>query len=175
MPTIAPYEHPADPTASTPGPPRPGARGAGGSLVTRHFPLSTLAQDRIYCGVLFVASLSILVLVVAIALELVLASRESLHRFGGSFFVRTAWDPVHQDFGALAFILGTLYTSFWALIIAVPIGMGAAIFLAELAPRWIRTPVSFLIELLAAIPSVVYGLWGIFALSPWLVQHVETP
>src|SRR5205823_7850117 len=160
MSTIAPFERKPDPAASAPGPPRPGARGAGGSLVTRHFSVSTLVQDRIYACVLFVASLSILVLVVAIALELVLASRETLHRFGWSFFVRTAWDPVHEDFGALAFILGTLYTSFWALVIAVPIGVGAAIFLAELAPRWIRTPVSFLIELLAAIPSVVYGLWG---------------
>ena len=137
--------------------------------------IPTFVQDRIYAAILFIASLSILILVVAIALELVLASRESLQRFGWRFFTRMAWDPVHQNFGALAYILGTLYTSFWALLMAVPISIGAAIFLAELAPRWLRTPVSFLIELLAAIPSVVYGLWGIFVLSPWLVQHVETP
>jgi phosphate transport system permease protein len=132
-------------------------------------------QDRIYSAVLFIASLSILVLVIAIAVELVIGSRESLQRFGLGFFTRMAWNPVTQDFGALAYILGTLYTSFWALLIAVPISLGAAIFLAELAPRWLRNPVSFLIELLAAIPSVVYGLWGLFVLSPWLVKHVETP
>src|SRR5436853_7672067 len=109
---------------SPPGPTAPAA------LPSRSPRLSTLLQDRIYAGVLFVASLSILVLVVAIALELVLASRESLHRFGWSFFARMVWDPVRQDFGALAFILGTLYTSFWTLLIAVPIGLGAAICLA---------------------------------------------
>jgi phosphate transport system permease protein len=137
--------------------------------------ISTYLQDRLYSALLFLASLSILALVVAIAMELLIGSRESLQRFGVRFFVRMAWDPVHEDFGALAYILGTLYTSFWALLIAVPISVGAAIFLAEVAPRWIRGPLSFLIELLAAIPSVVYGLWGIFVLSPWLVQHVETP
>src|SRR3954451_14099998 len=109
MSTLAPFERKPDPAASAPGPP-------GHSPPAAHrFSLSTLLQDRIYSGILFVASLSILVLVVAIALELVLASRETLHRFGWSFFVRTAWNPVRQDFGALAFILGTLYTSFWAL------------------------------------------------------------
>lgn len=137
--------------------------------------IPTALQDRFYAGILFLASLTILLIVAGIALELVVASRETLHQFGARFFVRTAWDPVRQDFGALAFILGTLYSSFWALVIAVPVGLGAAIFLAEIAPPWIRGPVSFLIELLAAIPSVVYGLWGIFVLSPWLVQHVETP
>lgn len=136
---------------------------------------STYVQDRVYAGVLLAASLTIFILVLAIALELLLGSRESLRRFGLGFFVRIAWDPVHEQFGALAYILGTLYTSFWALVVAVPISVGAAIFLAEIAPRWLRSPVAFLIELLAAIPSVVYGLWGILVLSPWLVQHVETP
>jgi phosphate transport system permease protein len=136
---------------------------------------ATRAQDRIYHAILFVASVSILVLVGAIALELALSSRVSLHRFGWRFFTRTAWNPVTEDFGALSFILGTLYTSFLALLIAVPISLGAAIYLTEIAPRWIRTPVSFLIELLAAIPSVVYGLWGLFVLAPWLLAHLETP
>jgi phosphate transport system permease protein len=137
--------------------------------------IPTYIQDRVYAGVLFVASLSILLIVVAIAAELVIGSGDSLRQFGARFFVRSDWDPVHTKFGALPYILGTLYTSFWALLVAVPISIGAAIFLAELAPHWIRNPVSFLIELLAAIPSVVYGLWGLFVLSPWLVQHVETP
>src|SRR5579871_1191026 len=131
--------------------------------------------DRIYLALLFAASLSILLLIAGIGIELVLGSRESLHAFGWRFFVRQDWDPVRQAFSALPFILGTLYTSFWALLLAVPVSVGAAIYLAEMAPAWIRTPASFLIELLAAIPSVVYGLWGIFVLVPWLVQHVETP
>jgi|SRR5579884_51019 len=131
--------------------------------------------DRVYIGLLFVASLIILILIVGIGVELYIGSRESIHTFGWKFFVRQDWDPVRQAFSTLSFILGTLYTSFWALLLAVPISVGAAIYLAEMAPSWIRTPASFLIELLAAIPSVVYGLWGIFILVPWLVQHVETP
>jgi phosphate transport system permease protein len=132
-------------------------------------------SDGIYACILFAASLSILVIIGGIALELTIASLPSIRAFGWHFLVQSRWDPVQQKFGALAFILGTLYTSFWALVIAIPISLGAAIFLAELAPRWVRTPLSFLIELLAAIPSVVYGLWGIFILAPWLMQHVETP
>jgi phosphate transport system permease protein len=154
----------ADETAGAPLAPTPRSR---------HLP--SFVQDRIYSAILFLASLSIFVVVLGIALELVLASGETLHRFGMGFFARAAWDPVRQDFGALPFIFGTLYTSFWALLLAVPVSIGAAIFLAEIAPKWLRNPVSFLIELLAAIPSVVYGLWGVFVLAPWLSTHVETP
>src|SRR5262249_47545377 len=95
--------------------------------------LPSFVQDRIYSAILFLASLSIFVVVLGIALELVLASGETLRRFGMSFFSRSAWDPVRQDFGALAFVFGTLYTSFWALLLAVPVSIGAAIFLAEVA------------------------------------------
>ena len=83
------------------------------------------------------------------------------------------WDPVAESFGALPFIYGTLVSSLLALLIAVPLALGAAIFLAELAPFWIRPPIAFLVELLAAVPSVVYGLWGIFVLVPWLRDWVE--
>jgi len=137
--------------------------------------VSGTVTDRIYRGALFAASLVIFLVIVGIALQLILASRLSLHTFGGKFFVGNNWDPGNQIFGALPFIEGTLYTSFLALLLAVPISVGTAIFLADIAPRWIRTPLSFVIELLAAIPSVVYGLWGIFILVPWLVAHVETP
>jgi phosphate transport system permease protein len=138
-------------------------------------PNSGRMADSIYRCVLFVASATILAIVLAIAVELTIASKPSIHQFGLRFFVTDSWDPVHLKFGAMSFILGTLYTSMWALLISVPISIGAAVFLSEIAPSWIRTPVSFLIELLAGIPSVVYGLWGLFVLTPWLITHVETP
>lgn len=116
-----------------------------------------------------------MLLILAIIVQLYLQSQLSIHKFGVSFFTGKDWDPVTQVYSTQAFIFGTLYTSFWALLIAVPISVGAAIFLAEIAPKWLRTPLGFIIELLAAIPSVVYGLWGIFILVPWLVKHVEEP
>jgi phosphate transport system permease protein len=108
-------------------------------------------------------------LVVALGWE----SREAIRAFGLRFLVTSRWDPVAGEFGALPFIYGTLLSSLLALLIAVPLSLGAAIFLAELAPAWIRPPVAFLIEMLAAVPSVVYGLWGIFVLVPWLRDWVQ--
>lgn len=131
--------------------------------------------DAAYLTILLAASVVILAIILAIAVELTAASRLSLKTFGLGFFTHSTWDANREVFGALPFLLGTLYSSFWALLIAIPISIGAAIFLAEVAPAWIRTPCSFLVELLAAIPSVVYGLWGIFVLGPWLAAHVETP
>jgi phosphate transport system permease protein len=90
----------------------------------------------------------------------------SLHAFGLHFFIGTAWDPVSGDFGALPFIYGTLMTSFIALLIAVPLALCVAVFVMEIAPPFLRGPVAFLTELLAAIPSVVYGLWAVFVLVP---------
>ena len=97
----------------------------------------------------------------------------AIRAFGWRFLVTSHWDPVAGEFGALPFIYGTLVSSLLALLIAVPLSLGAAIFLAELAPAWIRPPIAFLIEMLAAIPSVVYGLWGIFVLVPWLRDWVQ--
>jgi phosphate transport system permease protein len=103
----------------------------------------------------------------------------SIRQFGWRFLTTSVWDPVHLIFGALPVIYGTVVSSFLALLLAVPVSFGIAVFLAELAPRWLRGPVSFLVELLAALPSVVYGLWGIFVLVPalrpveiWLGQHL---
>ncbi len=110
---------------------------------------------------------------VALGLELVRESAPSLSRFGARFFWDTAWDPVHERFGALPFLYGTLVSSLLALAIAVPVGLGVAIFLAELAPPRLRAPAGFLVELLAAVPSVVYGMWGLFVLAPWLRTSVE--
>jgi len=120
----------------------------------------------------FVAALVVLVLG-AIALAMVRGSQLSLAKFGFGFVLTSVWDPVRDVYGALPFIYGTLASSLLALLIAVPISLGVAIFLSELAPEWLRSPVGFLVELLAAVPSVVYGLWGIFALAPWLRESVE--
>lgn len=99
----------------------------------------------------------------------------AIREFGLGFAISTNWDPVADHFGALAFVYGTVLTSLLALLIAVPISLGAAIYLSEFSPRWLRLPVSYLIELLAAIPSVVYGLWGIFVLVPWVRTQVQPP
>ncbi|HXA97036.1 MAG TPA: phosphate ABC transporter permease subunit PstC [Candidatus Dormibacteraeota bacterium] len=116
-------------------------------------------------------------IVVLLALALITAlgweAREAIVKFGWRFLFTSSWDPVQGRFGALPFIYGTLVSAFLALAIAVPLSLGAAIFLAELAPGWIRPPIAFLIEMLAAVPSVVYGLWGIFVLVPWLRDWVE--
>jgi phosphate transport system permease protein len=123
---------------------------------------------------MLICALSIFAIVLFILSILVLRSNLSLHQFGWRFFTRQAWDPVSGDFGALPFIYGTLATSFLALLMAVPLALGVAIFLTELCPRVLRAPISFLTELLAAIPSVVYGLWAVFVLVP-LMRDVIGP
>ena len=104
----------------------------------------------------------------SIVIVLASESRGAILAFGWRFLGSSVWDPVARQFGALPFIYGTLMSAFLALLQAVPLSVGTALFLSELAPSWVRGPVSFLIELLATIPSVVYGLWGIFVLVPWM-------
>ena len=115
----------------------------------------------------------LVLIVIAIGFELVRQSHLALTKFGFGFWVNDIWDPVSGEFGARPFIWGTLYSSVLALLLAGPIALGIAIFLAELCPDWLRTPLTFLTELLAAIPSIVYGLWGIFVLVP-LVRSLES-
>ncbi len=122
--------------------------------------------DRSFAALMLVCACSIFVIVLFIGTILVLRSKLSLAQFGFKFFTSQAWDPVSGDFGALPFIYGTLATSFLALLMAVPLALGVAVFLTELCPRVLRAPISFLTELLAAIPSVVYGLWAVFVLVP---------
>ncbi len=131
--------------------------------------------DSIYGAVTFLASLSIFAIILWLVWQLTGASLQSIHHSGLSFITRSDWNEETDSYHALPFIQGTLYSSFIALVLAVPVSVGAAIFLSELAPRWIRTPATFLIELLAAIPSVVYGLWGIFILIPFLKVFVFKP
>jgi len=129
--------------------------------------------DRILRVVLRGAALSLVLLVVGMVAEMLLRATPAIRAFGFSFLYTSTWDPVAERFGAVPFVFGTLVSSLLALLIAVPLGLGAAIYLAELAPRWMRSPMAFLVELVAAVPSVVYGLWGIFVLAPLLRTWVQ--
>jgi phosphate transport system permease protein len=119
-----------------------------------------------------VFGLLLILIVGAVGLSLVLQSMLSIEKFGFAFWRTSTWDPVAGEFGALPFIWGTLYSSVLALLVAAPVAIGIAVFITELCPQWLRQPLVFLTELLAAIPSIVYGLWGIFVLVP-LVRGFE--
>ncbi len=122
--------------------------------------------DRVFKGLLTAAALAIPILLAFLVLELYAGSRLALGKFGWHFVTRSVWDPVAEQFGAAPLIFGTILSSALALLIAVPLSLGVAVFLTEFSPKRLRTPVAFLIQLLAAIPSVVYGLWGVFVLIP---------
>src|SRR5437660_8116230 len=117
--------------------------------------------------------LLVVVIVLAIGFELARQSTLAIRKFGFGFWRTEIWDPVAGDFGALPFIWGTLYSSILALVLATPVALGIAVFIAELCPARLKQPLVFLTELLAAIPSIVYGLWGIFVLAP-AVRILET-
>jgi phosphate transport system permease protein len=138
-------------------------------------PRGVNAMDRIYRGVLTAIALSLPLLLLALVGELVASALPAIRRYGWSFLWTSTWDPVAEVYGAAPMIFGTLASSLLALMIAVPLALGTAIFLTEFAPRWVRRPTAFVVELLAAIPSVVYGLWGIFVLIPFLRSHVVPP
>ncbi|MGC2300314.1 MAG: phosphate ABC transporter permease subunit PstC [Acidobacteriaceae bacterium] len=129
--------------------------------------------DSTFRWVMLLCALSIFAIVALIANELVMSSKLTLAKFGLRFFVGRAWDPVNENFGALPFIYGTLVSSLVALVLAVPLAVGVAVFLTEMCPKALRGILSFLTELLAAIPSVVYGLWAIFVLVPLLRGYVD--
>ncbi len=131
------------------------------------------APDVVFKYVVLAAAVSVLAIVVLIGYELVHQSGLSIAKFGWQFFVRKAWDPVAGDFGAFPFIYGTLVSSLVALVIAVPLAIGVAIFINEMCPLRLRGALSFTVELLAAIPSVIYGLWAIFVLTPLLRRYIE--
>ncbi len=131
--------------------------------------------DAIFRSLLLGAALLVLVVVLAMILALASESMLSIRQFGFSFLTGRVWNPIKGNFGSLPFVYGTIVSSLIALLISVPLSLGIAIFLVEQAPYYVARPLGFLVELLAAIPSVVYGLWGIFVLAPFLRVHVEPP
>ena len=139
-----------------------GLKEAGGQLA-----------DSVFYGLVLFCALAIIGVVGLVLYELVSKSQLSWHAFGFKFFLGENWDPVNDQFGALPFIYGTVVSSLLALILAVPLAIGVAVFTTEMSPRWLRGPLAFTTELLAAIPSVIYGLWAIFVLIPLLRQYVQ--
>ena len=130
-------------------------------------------EDALFRGaVTGLSALAIITLVALIGL-LLIDAWPAIERYGFGFITGSVWDPVQERFGAWPYIYGTLFTSLLALLLATPVAVGAALFLAEYAPKWLRDPVSYLVELLAAIPSIIYGLWGFFVLAPVMRRAVE--
>jgi phosphate transport system permease protein len=130
-------------------------------------------SDRIFKSAMTICGLAVLAVLVLIVYELMSGSRLSWHAFGFKFFAGSDWNPVSEQFGAVPFIYGTLVSSLVALILAVPLAVGVAVFTTEMCPKVLRGPLSFFVELLAAIPSVIYGLWAFFILVPLLSRHVQ--
>jgi len=124
--------------------------------------------DRAFKGLTLVMALSVFVLILLIGFELARGSSTAIRQFGWRFLVSSDWDPVNEKFGALPFIFGTLVSSAIGLLLAVPLSIATAVYLTELAPMCLRQPLTLFIELLAAVPSVIFGLWGIFIMVPWL-------
>src|SRR3954469_2614957 len=141
-------------------------------IPTRPATMSRVADEAFRYATLFCAA-SILVIVGLIFYELIERSQLSIGQFGWKFFSGTNWDPVAGDFGALPFIYGTLVSSAVALVMAVPLGIGVAVFVTEMCPKALRGILSFFTELLAAIPSVIYGLWAVFVLVPIMREHIQ--
>jgi phosphate transport system permease protein len=131
--------------------------------------------DMVFAGAAKGAALLTLGVLVAILASLVAGAWPAIERYGLGFLMRNVWDPVTGDFGGLVMICGTLATSAIALVIAVPVSFGIALFLTELSPAWLKRPLGTAIELLAAVPSIVYGMWGLLVFGPILAQFVQQP
>src|SRR5437899_8727677 len=147
-------------------PERPAVR----STIDRMAPPSSFG-DKVFKWLTLAMALAVVALVFLVGWQLARGSSLAIRRFGFHFLATSTWDPVAEQFGALPFIYGTAVSSLIALIIAVPLSIATAVHLTELAPLWIRQPIVSLIEMLAAIPSVILGLWGIFVMVPWLRDH----
>ncbi len=128
--------------------------------------------DRAFKWFTLLMAFAVFVLIVLIGCELADGSQLALRKFGWRFLISSEWDPVSERFGALPFVFGTLVSSAIGLVIAVPLSIATAVYLTELAPQWLRQPLTVFIELLAAVPSVILGLWGIFVMVPWLRVHL---
>ncbi|MDD4963143.1 MAG: phosphate ABC transporter permease subunit PstC [Gallionella sp.] len=131
------------------------------------------AFDLLFRNLTRISAFSVLLLLAAIIFSLVVGSLPAINKFGFGFLTSMEWDPVNDNFGALVPIIGTLVTSSIALLIAIPVSFGIALFLTELSPRILRRPLGIAIELLAGIPSIIYGMWGLFVFAPLFADHVE--
>ncbi len=130
-------------------------------------------RDLGFHGLTAIAALIVVVVFAGVIVSLVIGAMPSMQKFGFSFITSDAWDPVAETYGARASIYGTLITSALAMLIAVPVGIGIAIFLTEICPRALRRPIGIAIELLAGIPSIIYGIWGLFVFAPEFQQTLE--
>jgi phosphate transport system permease protein len=131
--------------------------------------------DAIFAALAKGSGLFVLVLLGAIIVVLAYGGMQAFHAFGPYFLIDDDWDPVQQIYGAAVPIFGTVVTAFLALLLAVPLAFGIAFYLTEIAPVWVRRPVSTAIELLAAVPSIIYGMWGFFVIVPLMAQHIQPP
>lgn len=129
--------------------------------------------DMVFHAVTRIAAIVVLLLLGGVMVALLVGSLPALRAFGFDFVTTQSWNPVTEKFGALAPIYGTVVTSLIAMVIAVPFGLLIAMFLTELCPMWLRRPIGIAIELLAGIPSIIYGIWGLFVLAPFLQQYVQ--
>jgi phosphate transport system permease protein len=130
-------------------------------------------RERVFRGATLIAALLVLLLLGGVAISLFAGAWPAFAHFKLGFLTREIWNPVTDQYGALAPVYGTLVTSALALLLAIPVSFGIAIFLTELAPAWLKRPVGVAIELLAAVPSIIYGIWGLFVLAPVLQRHVQ--
>ena len=140
----------------------------------RHLKRSPL-PDQIFGWAALAAALITLALLFAILVSLVIGAWPAISKYGLGFLTSSVWDPVQNEYGGLVMIYGTLATSFIALLIAVPVSFGIALFLTELSPAWLKRPLGTAIELLAAVPSIVYGMWGLLVFGPILATYVQQP
>ena len=148
--------------------------------MTNHPPPTQKARSGPMADILFAAAAKgaavfTLLILMAILVSLTISAWPAISKFGLGFLVSTTWDPVKEDFGGLVMIYGTVMTSIVALLIAVPVSFGIALFLTELSPAWLKRPLGTAIELLAAVPSIVYGMWGLLVFAPVLSTYVQQP
>ena len=131
------------------------------------------SADPLFAGAIRLIAFTPVAILAAVIVLLTIDAAPALGRYGPTFLTDTTWDPVFEQFGAFAFVYGTVITSIVGLLLATPIAVGAALFVAEYAPSWLKEPVSFIVELLAVVPSIIYGLWGFFVLAPVMRSTVE--
>ena len=145
----------------------------GGARASARRRAGPATADQAYRALLASLATAVFLVVALIVYELARGAGPSIHAFGWGFLTSTDWDPVADKYGALPYLYGTLVSSALALLLALPLGLGTAIYLAEVAPPRLADPMSFMVELLASIPSIVYGIWGVFVLAPWLRSALE--